>query len=96
MATVTAAAGSGDGADGGPKLWGGRFKKPLDPEMEKFNASIGYDKVMWSADIDGSIAYAKALAKTTIISEAERDKLCEGLEMVISALSLKRGHMLIS
>ena len=68
--------------DDGPKLWGGRFKKPLDSEMEKFNASIDYDKIMWSADIDGSIAYAKALAKTSIISAEERDKLCQGLELV--------------
>ena len=35
----------------GNKLWGGRFTGQTDPVMEQFNASIGYDKRMWKADI---------------------------------------------
>ena len=34
------------------KLWGGRFTGTVDPIMEKFNASIQYDKRMWKADIE--------------------------------------------
>ena len=71
-----------DADEGGPKLWGGRFKKGLDSEMEKFNASISYDKRMWSVDIDGSMAYAKALAKTGILTEKEQMDICQGLEKV--------------
>ena len=33
------------------KLWGGRFSGNIDPEMEKFNASIGFDKRMWKEDV---------------------------------------------
>lgn len=33
------------------KLWGGRFEGSVDPVMEKFNASISYDKAMWKHDI---------------------------------------------
>lgn len=36
----------------GGKLWGGRFTGATDPVMEAFNASIGYDKRMWKADIE--------------------------------------------
>ena len=39
----------------GNKLWGGRFSGKVDPEMEKFNASIGFDKRMWKEDIMVSI-----------------------------------------
>mmetsp|Transcript_42886 Transcript_42886/g.130494 ORF Transcript_42886/g.130494 Transcript_42886/m.130494 type:complete len:428 (+) Transcript_42886:477-1760(+) len=37
---------------------------------------------MWSEDLQGSIAYAKATAKVGIISEEERDQLISGLEKV--------------
>lgn len=37
---------------------------------------------MWSQDIQGSEAYAKALLKTGIISEQETKEICEGLEKV--------------
>eukprot|EP00036_Acanthoecidae_sp_10tr_P009293 CAMPEP_0182928020 /NCGR_PEP_ID=MMETSP0105_2-20130417/14962_1 /TAXON_ID=81532 ORGANISM="Acanthoeca-like sp., Strain 10tr" /NCGR_SAMPLE_ID=MMETSP0105_2 /ASSEMBLY_ACC=CAM_ASM_000205 /LENGTH=465 /DNA_ID=CAMNT_0025066007 /DNA_START=8 /DNA_END=1405 /DNA_ORIENTATION=+ len=66
------------GAEGG-KLWGGRFSGKTDPVMEKFNASIGYDKRMWKQDIAGSVAYVKGLAKIGIVSEAERDAIIDGL-----------------
>ena len=39
------------------KLWGGRFTGDTDPLMEKFNASIGYDKRLWKVDIRGRTAY---------------------------------------
>ena len=32
-------------------MWGGRFSGQVDPEMDKFNASIGFDKRMWKEDI---------------------------------------------
>jgi hypothetical protein len=51
-----AAAGAGEE---GAKLWGGRFSGKTDPIMEKFNASINYDKRMWKEDIAGSVSYVK-------------------------------------
>jgi argininosuccinate lyase len=50
--------------------------------MEKFNESISFDKRMWKEDLDGSVAYAKAIAKAGIISSEERDLLVNGLEQV--------------
>ncbi len=38
---------------------GGRFNGSVDPVMEKFNASINFDKRMWEEDLDGSITYAR-------------------------------------
>lgn len=67
---------------GGNKLWGGRFTGKTDPVMEKFNNSIGYDKIMWREDIQGSIAYARALGKCAILSTEEVDAIVAGLEAV--------------
>ena len=64
------------------KLWGGRFTGKTDPVMERFNNSLCVDKVMWSADIDGSIAYSKAIEKAKVISAEEGVKIREGLEKV--------------
>ena len=49
------------------KLWGGRFSDALDPLMEEFNASIGFDWRLWQADIRGSQAYARALARAGLL-----------------------------
>ncbi|XP_067681227.1 argininosuccinate lyase-like [Haliotis asinina] len=71
-----------EGAGEGSKLWGGRFTGATDPIMEKFNASISYDKRMWKADIEGSQAYVKALEKVGIVTAAERDSILDGLQKV--------------
>ncbi|XP_005100441.1 argininosuccinate lyase [Aplysia californica] len=69
-------------AEKGNKLWGGRFTGTVDPIMEKFNASIHYDKRMWKADIEGSQAYVLALEKAKLVTAEEREDIYEGLEKV--------------
>ena len=64
------------------KLWGGRFSGALDPLMEEFNASIDFDKRLWQADIHGSQAYARALARAGLLTEQEADQIVTGLEQV--------------
>ncbi|MGB3219283.1 MAG: argininosuccinate lyase, partial [Anaerolineae bacterium] len=50
--------------------------------MEQFNASLPFDQALWAADIRGSQAYARALARAGLISLAERDQLLAGLDAV--------------
>ena len=64
------------------KLWGGRFSDALDPLMEEFNASIGFDWRLWQADILGSQAYAQALARAGLLTEDEATRIVSGLERV--------------
>ncbi|XP_077995364.1 argininosuccinate lyase-like isoform X2 [Glandiceps talaboti] len=61
------------------KLWGGRFTGATDPVMEKFNASIDFDKRMWKEDILGSQAYVKALERVGLVTEEERIAIGDGL-----------------
>jgi len=80
---VVPMAAKSDGATGKKKkLWGGRFSEDIDPLMEKFNESLSFDRRMAQEDIRGSKGYAKALAKTGIITDDERDALIEGLGKV--------------
>jgi argininosuccinate lyase len=64
------------------KLWGGRFTGKTDPLMEEFNASLRFDRRLWAADLQGSGAYAHALARAGIISETEAAQIVAGLAQV--------------
>ena len=70
------------GSRGGLFGAGGRFRGGTDPIMEKFNESINFDKRMWSQDVRGSIAYARATERVGILTADERDAIVSGLEVV--------------
>lgn len=61
------------------KLWEGRFNKETNKLLEKFNASITFDKRMYEEDIAGSIAHSKMLAKQSIITTQEQEEIEKGL-----------------
>lgn len=61
------------------KTWGGRFKKPLDEQVVKFNASLSFDHVLYQHDIEGSKAHALMLALQGLIKEEEKDEIIKAL-----------------
>lgn len=63
-------------------MWGSRFSKTIDNAFAKLNASFGFDWRLYDADIRGSIAYAKALARAKIVTDAECATLVDGLKQV--------------
>jgi argininosuccinate lyase len=63
-------------------LWGGRFEGGGGELMRRFNDSLGFDRRMYREDIQGSLAYAGALARAGVISEQEYEQLVEGLGRV--------------
>lgn len=63
-------------------LWGGRFGDGPAEEMQRFSESIGVDLRMYNEDIDGSKAHATMLGSVGLITKAEADALCAGLEKV--------------
>ena len=62
--------------------WSQRFESALHPAIARFNASIGFDIELIEYDLTGSIAHAKMLAHTGIISPEEGEKLVAGLEQI--------------
>ncbi|MCG9968633.1 argininosuccinate lyase [Pelotomaculum terephthalicicum JT] len=72
------------------KLWGGRFQKETDRLVEDFHSSISFDKRLYKYDIKGSIAHARMLGKTGIISQAESEELVRGLEAVLADIEAGR------
>jgi argininosuccinate lyase len=65
------------------KPWSGRFKEKTAGSVEKFTASIHYDKRLYPFDIDGSIAHVSMLAKQNIISKKEALKIISSLKNIL-------------
>jgi len=63
-------------------LWGGRFGAGPAQIMEKINASIDFDKILYAQDIRGSKAHCHMLIAQGIISAADGDKILAGLDQV--------------
>jgi argininosuccinate lyase len=64
------------------KLWGGRFAEETDALMHRFNASISFDMRLLPEDIDGSVAWARALGNADVLLPEEVLKIISGLETI--------------
>jgi len=65
------------------KLWSGRFQKKTSHLVDDFHSSISFDKRLYKYDIQGSIAHAKMLDKTGILTAGEAEKIVNGLREVL-------------
>ncbi|MFC3285619.1 argininosuccinate lyase [Litchfieldella rifensis] len=62
--------------------WGGRFSEPTDAFVERFTASVDFDRRLAHHDIQGSIAHATMLARVGVLSDEERDTIIAGLQEI--------------
>ncbi len=67
------------------KLWGGRFAEGPSQVFEKFSGSLHFDRKLIEADIVGSKAYARGLARVNILTTAEAGRIGEALDQVLAA-----------
>lgn len=65
------------------KLWGGRFEKKTDREVEDYTSSLNVDIRLFAVDVRGSIAHARMLGETGIIQKTESEILIKGLEALL-------------
>ena len=68
------------------KLWGGRFTGQTDELAFAFNESLSFDRRLYRQDITGSTAHVRMLAKQGVLTEAERDRILEGLAGILEDL----------
>jgi argininosuccinate lyase len=52
-------------------LWGGRFRQPAAPEFSRLNDSFPFDYRLLAFDIEGSVAYSKALQRARLLKRNE-------------------------
>lgn len=75
-------------------MWGGRFKKKIDPEFEKFSESYQWDKRLLPHDLEIDAAHVKALKKCGVLNASEALKLESAIRSMQSAY--KKGDLKIS
>lgn len=77
-------------ADAPKPLWAGRFSAAPTGELERFGASLPFDKRMWRQDIRGSKAHAAMLAHQGVISQQDANAIRAGLDDI--AGQIERGE----
>ena len=63
-------------------MWGGRFSRPLLPELERFASSLEVDFELYPYDIAGSVAHARGLKAAGLISAGQLAAIERGLKRV--------------
>ncbi len=64
------------------KLWGGRFEHGPAEHFEQFSESLSFDQRLFFADIEGTVAWVRALARIGIFDDAELKQVVNALEAV--------------
>lgn len=67
-------------------LWGGRFSQGADSRFKQFNDSLRFDYRLAEQDIQGSMAWAKALVKVGVLTEGEQAKLQQAMEVLLASV----------
>ena len=64
------------------KPWGGRFSEPTDAFVERFTASVNFDRRLYKQDIRGSLAHAEMLCAQGILSKDDDRAIHQGLHAI--------------
>ena len=67
------------------KLWGGAFSESTAELVDRFGQTIHTDLNFWQEDIIGSVAHARMLGETGIITKEEAQTLIDGMEKIHEA-----------
>ncbi len=64
------------------RMWGGRFNEPTDEFVQAFTASVGFDRRLAYADIEGSRAHAMMLKHIGVLNSDELTAIKYGLQQI--------------
>ena len=64
------------------QAWSALFSEPMSELVQRYTASVGFDRRLWRADIAGSLAHARMLAAQQIISAQDLADLERGLKQI--------------
>ncbi len=62
------------------KPWGGRFSQPTDPAVERFSASVHFDRALARYDLRASMAHARMLCQVKLLEASDVETLLRGLD----------------
>jgi argininosuccinate lyase len=62
--------------------WSGRFSEPVSDLVKRYTASVGFDRRLADADIDGSLAHARMLAAAAVLSTQDLADIERGMAAI--------------
>ncbi len=62
--------------------WSGRFDEPVDALVQRFTASVGFDRRLAAVDIEASLAHARMLAACGVIARGDLADIERGMQAV--------------
>ena len=68
------------------KPWSGRFAEPATELVQRFTASVSFDRRLAEYDIEGSVAHARMLAAVGIISKTDLAAIEKGLAQILDEI----------
>jgi len=74
----------------GRKLWSGRFAEPVAELVKRYTASVGFDRRLASHDIRASLAHARMLRASGILTRGDLKAIERGLSRI--ATEIQGGH----
>ncbi len=63
-------------------MWKGRFEEEQSDRLRRFSESVSFDWRLYACDVEGSLAYAAALERAGVLTEAERVAISDGLSEI--------------
>ncbi len=72
------------------QAWSALFSEPMSELVQRYTASVGFDRRLWRADIDGSLAHAAMLAAQGIIGGQDLADIRRGLAQIAEEIEAGR------
>jgi argininosuccinate lyase len=72
------------------QAWSALFTEPMSELVQRYTASVGFDKRLWRADIDGSLAHAEMLAAQGVIGTQDLADIRRGMGQIVDEIEQGR------
>lgn len=72
------------------QAWSALFSEPMSELVQRYTSSVGFDKRLWRADIDGSLAHAEMLAAQQIIGADDLAAIRRGMAQIADEIESGR------
>ena len=68
------------------EAWSALFSEPMSELVQRYTASVSFDKRLWRADVAGSLAHADMLAAQGVIAAADLGAIRSGLATIAAEI----------
>jgi argininosuccinate lyase len=70
--------------------WSALFSEPMSELVKRYTASVGFDRRLWRADIEGSLAHAEMLAAQGIVGAQDLADIRRGMAQIAEEIESGR------